>query len=653
MKKLLLSLILVTVFVHAKAQWAGETPIVTSSNTTSKTGLISINDGSNNMIIAWVDARNSATTGNDIYIQKINNDGTLPWGTEKVVCNAIGSQTNMNLISDGAGGAIVVWEDPVTSSTNKDIYGQHITASGATGWAANGVILTNNTGNTTKKFSPIAEKVSATEFMVVWKDDRDGTQDLYAQKCLISTGAPQWAADVSIHGNQANIQTGQVLLKDGLGGCFVVWADPRLATNNSDIYAQRIKNDGTLLWGASGTLICGSTSNQLNSSISTDNKGGFIVTWGDLRAGSTDGNIYAQRLNSNGVAGWATNGVLICSAANSQLYPKIVTVDSSFVIAWTDPRISNSDNNIYAQKIDTSGVTKWDATATAEGVPVVTATGNQGITGDFTLDTAGNGKVIISFSDKRGGTDYDIYAQELKADGSSVFGTNGVIVSSATGDQRYPTSIVNGNGGLLMAWGDSRNSSNGDIYAANLKSDGTLPVKFTTITASLNSNQTVLVKWGIASEINTQKYIVERRNDKADFQQIGEVAAKNLSNYQFTDHNPLLGTNYYRIKAVDFDATLSLSAIATIKTSSLAQTLATVYPNPIANVLNISLSGATSNNYHLKIFDLKGAIKLDKNVDVDNGNITLKVDGLETGVFTLQLLGNDGNVKLVQKIVKL
>src|SRR6476469_5266009 len=115
MRKILLLLSLITVVIHARGQWNGNSavnnPIVTTSNNTSKSGLVSINDGNNNMIIAWEDSRNSGTTGTDIYVQKINNDGTLPWGAGKVICSADYDQTEISLTLDGEGGVILAWGD--------------------------------------------------------------------------------------------------------------------------------------------------------------------------------------------------------------------------------------------------------------------------------------------------------------------------------------------------------------------------------------------------------------------------------------------------------------------------------------------------------------------------------------------------------------
>ena len=66
---------------------------------------------------------------------------TPQWSTDpsnnNAVCNFSGSQTNVQLVADGTGGYIAVWEDTRNSST--DIYAQRINATGTQVWAVDGI----------------------------------------------------------------------------------------------------------------------------------------------------------------------------------------------------------------------------------------------------------------------------------------------------------------------------------------------------------------------------------------------------------------------------------------------------------------------------------------------------------------------------------
>ena len=84
--------------------------------------------------------------------------------------------------------------------------------------------------------------------------------------------------------------------------------------------------------------------------------GDVIVTWQDSRSGHYD--IYAQRFDGDGNPLWTIDGVAVCTAANDQNIPDIVSDDADgAIIAWEDRR--NGKWDIYAQRIDPDGNILW------------------------------------------------------------------------------------------------------------------------------------------------------------------------------------------------------------------------------------------------------------------------------------------------------
>jgi hypothetical protein len=92
---------------------------------------IIVNDGSGGAIITWEDERSGMNS--DIYAQHISADGTAQWTANGVpISTASYFQDSPAIIGDGAGGAIITWED-YRSGTNYDIYAQRVTADGSLG----------------------------------------------------------------------------------------------------------------------------------------------------------------------------------------------------------------------------------------------------------------------------------------------------------------------------------------------------------------------------------------------------------------------------------------------------------------------------------------------------------------------------------------
>lgn len=111
---------------------------------------------------------------------------------------------------------------------------------------------------------------------------------------------------------------------------------------------------GNILWDSGGVRICPYNSYQNYPEIITDSSGGGIIVWEDERNGNKD--IYAQRINSEGVSQWTPNGVVIRDTINDQMSHIIVSDNhGGGIIVWVDNRNGNWD--IYAQHVDNDGNT--------------------------------------------------------------------------------------------------------------------------------------------------------------------------------------------------------------------------------------------------------------------------------------------------------
>ena len=138
-------------------------------------------------------------------------------------------------------------------------------------------------------------------------------------------------------------QTDQETIPDGMGGVITVWRDSR--DGNNDIYAQRIDSDGNILWGGNGTAICTDLNTQRSPTLCTDDNGGAFIAWEDQRVFDYD--LYVQHINSTGDVQWTTDGICICSAANDQENPKAARDgQGGAYILWEDDRGPSLD--IYA-----------------------------------------------------------------------------------------------------------------------------------------------------------------------------------------------------------------------------------------------------------------------------------------------------------------
>ena len=316
-------------------------------------------DGQGGAIITWQDARNEKS---DIYTQAIDSNGVVKWTSNGVaICTVINYRYNPQLVSDGQGGAIIAWYD--TRNGSGDIYAQAVDSTGILKWtplvgnALDGISICTANDN---QLGPQLVSDGQGGAIIVWQDYRNTNDyDIYAQ-AVDSTGTVKWTENGVPICMSVDAQQGTKIVTDGQGGAIFTWYDKRSGVY--DIYAQSIDSNGVVKWTSNGVAICTATNIQQNSQIVTDGQGGAIIAWQDKRSGTND--VYAQAIDGTGTVKWAENGIAVCMATNVQQNPQIVSDgQKGAIIAWQDKRSGAYD--IYAQAVDSTGAVKWTSDGVA------------------------------------------------------------------------------------------------------------------------------------------------------------------------------------------------------------------------------------------------------------------------------------------------
>jgi hypothetical protein len=439
-----------------RANWIPDGVFVITDCCFNQTSPKIASDGADGAIVVWQDSRTGF--GADIYAQRVNAVGDVQWTFDGVqICAVMGEQSACSIVSDGHGGAIVAWQDH-RSGSNFDIYAQRVNASGAVQWQSQGLALCTATEN---QWYPAIVSDGSGGAIVTWEDYRGGNYDIYAQR-VSASGAVQWGSDGIAICAATTAQMYPAIVSDGSGGAIVTWWDNRNG-GDWDIYAQRVNASGAVRWGTDGIAMCTAAGWQMTPRIASDLAGGAIVTWEDTRDGLSS-DIYAQRVNAAGVVQWTPDGVPLCTATGNQMHPNVVSDGSGgAIVTWEDYRGGNYD--IYAQGVDAAGAVQW----TPDGVPICTVASNQ--LGQAIVSD-GSGGAIITWQDNRGGLYGDIYAQQVNAAGVVQWTPDGIALCTATSSQEDPSIASVGTGGAIVAWQDHRSGSNFDIYAQFIDAQG-------------------------------------------------------------------------------------------------------------------------------------------------------------------------------------
>jgi hypothetical protein len=449
---------------------------------------------------------------------------SLGWPTtlnsDVPICTSPGDQIIPSVVSDGAGGAIIVWR--TGTGVASTLTAQRVDATGAPLWAANGVpvIATSTTGS----FVVVPDGAGGAIIGYNFNTATAGLSDMGAQR-VDASGALPWGPSGVAVCTASNDQQSPAIVPDGAGGAILTWADKRASgspfSQIDDIYAQRVDSGGNALWAPNGVLVCGATGYQSNPVGAPDGAGGIIVSWDDARSSVEDvyaqrldasgtpiwtangiavaatpgadqpygcmadgmggaivlsmryptafpsiGDVYAQRLGASGNALWGAGGVAVCADPANQLGPTLASDGAGGAIfAWLDTR-SGTNTEVFAQRVDAGGTPQWMANGV--GIRSTTVPGNASFFVKIVAD--GFGGAIVTWTDNRSASG-DLYGQRVSAAGSSLWAQDGVAICTAPNNQGSQSQIPDGVGGAILAWQDSRNG-NLDIYAQRISQYG-------------------------------------------------------------------------------------------------------------------------------------------------------------------------------------
>lgn len=384
------------------------------------------------------------------------------------VASGPGPQLEPVAVPDGAGGAIIAFEDHRGAVGRVTV--QRVAADGSrpASWPAAGIALTSSEGAT---YLPRMVSDEAGGVFVAWEDSRSGRSAVFVQHILTDGRiAPGWPHEGLAVCTAEFAQRNPALAPDGAGGVLVSWQDDRRGA--AAVHVQRIASDATIQigWLTNGVPVAPGMVGQELPRVASDAAGGAYVVWEDARAGQVAA--YAQHIEARGVRApeWPHNGLAVSPTIGRQDLVRVApTAAGGLLVAWRDWRRGTSDLMAQGLRGDGTPAAGWPGA----GLALTSATGERA---GLDVVSDGAGGLVALWEDYRGGGGAELYLQRLDAQGRrpSGWSSQGLKVAGG-GTFQLSGSIVVDAAGLYLAWQDF--TSNGShVQGQRLNHDGTRPL---------------------------------------------------------------------------------------------------------------------------------------------------------------------------------
>jgi len=174
---------------------------------------------------------------------------------------------------------------------------------------------------------------------------------------------------------------------------------------------------------------------------------------------------------------------------------------------------------------------------------------------------------------------------------------------------------------------------------------------------ALYNNDKATVTWKISENGSVKNFTVERSTDGIHYAAVAAVLpAENseTTNYGISDDISGIGAAvvYYRLKTTDINGSAQYSKVVSVILRTGMALKAVINPNPVKDVLRISIYSPSDKNIQLFIYDVAGKLLQTTNTHVLKGTTTVTVDGFSSrasGVYPIKIVS--GNEVLVDRLM--
>lgn len=377
----------------------------------------------------------------------------VPQGGEYQIAGAqSGDQINPHA-SVKASGGYLVWQDNITDGAGLGISARKLDSSLS---ATLSTFRVNQTGAADQE-RPQISLLNGGGAAFVWQGGPQGLQHIYAR--LLSSGGTWLTADVQVNTATNVYQIEPVVATLTNGNVVVVWSSFNQVSGTSmrDLYAQILTPTGTK-YGSESLLNQTTAFNQRSAAVAALTDGRFVVVWvSEHQRFENSVDIYGRIYNASGTP--AAGEFRVSAGTNVCANPTVsASVDGGFAVTWMERDLIILANgwDIFSRPF---------AANAAGGVTRRINTYTVGDQVGPKISSLGSDNLVAWTSVGQDGSREGVYAQYLQADGS-LAGSEFRLNTATVSQQMYPTVASDGVERFVTVWsGFVGGASSFDLFA--------------------------------------------------------------------------------------------------------------------------------------------------------------------------------------------
>jgi hypothetical protein len=200
------------------------------------------------------------------------------------------------------------------------------------------------------------------------------------------------------------------------------------------------------------------------------------------------------------------------------------------------------------------------------------------------------------------------------------------------------TALTPGNSSSGFVLSDELSMATMNPYTLAYGPAGALPIDLVSFTAKKLNSSAALLNWEVTASSTPDRFEVLRSTDGNNFTNIGTVQGVDQKlKYDFTDNNLPSVTTYYRLRMIDKDGDVKLSAVVAVTNGTDGLFLAQMAPTVVIDRARITVTSPTRGNLQMVVTDMQGRIVKQQinGIDVGSQPIWLNLQSLASGAYQL------------------